>query len=145
MKKHPVARPPALLQTLTGYVAFLPNAFTTVEKVKTWSMGVEISQSWHPSKAHRWQPPLILRFLNKLFHTEPLWSGLLWICVVFLCPLLLRVQLSLMDFHLPQCLPFLLFVSIALTSLSPPCHIKIIPIILWPKTMPCWKSRVIAG
>lgn len=123
MKKHSVASPPALLQTLTGYVAFLPDAFTTVEKVRTWSVGVERSQGWHPSKAHRWQQPLILWFLNKVFHTEPLWSGLLWICVVFLCPLLLRVQLSLMDLHLPQCLPFLLFVSI-LSLLSHPVPYK---------------------
>lgn len=59
---------------------------------------------------------------------------------MFLCPPLLRVQLFLMDFHLPWCLPFLLFVSIALASLSLPCHIKIIPITLWPKTMSWWKS-----
>lgn len=68
-------------------VALFPDAFITVEKVKTCSMGVEISQSWHSSKAHRWQPPLILWFLKELFHTKPLWAGLLWICVASLSSL----------------------------------------------------------
>lgn len=45
----------------------LTRCFQHSGEVKTWSMDDEISQSWRPSKAHRWQPPLILSFLNKFF------------------------------------------------------------------------------
>lgn len=59
---------------------------------------------------------------------------------MFLCPLLLRVQLFLMDFHLSQHLLFLIFVSMALTSLSPPCHIKPFPSSYDPKQCPGEKA-----
>lgn len=42
MKKHSavLSQTPPFLQTNNGYATIFPDAYTTVEKLKTWAMGV---------------------------------------------------------------------------------------------------------